>query len=149
MMKSADDILYEISMYGFSNGVEGLNIYQRHLFYFDEFLILVANGGGSGFIFNRSPVSSGETEHEVYIESFRFFGFVEIANDLEKYYVDYLDVVKKWIKNSKPDFEEMISRTDLEERRDTLSIRLEKLSREPENVYKWMNENLDKINLFN
>jgi hypothetical protein len=146
-MKAPEDILFEVSDYGFTNGVELLNDFQKHLFYFNEFVIYTNMGGGGGFIYNRSPDENGNTEHEVYINSFRFFGFNDIANDLEKYFIDYQKLIKKWIQYSKPNFESMLKHTNLEDTYEVLSGKLEKLSKEHDYVYQWINENYNKVKL--
>lgn len=137
-------IHFEIYDYAHKNGINNFSYEQKQLYYYIDFTIYVANGGVSGFLFNKSPSSSAENEYLPYIESFRFFNFFNLSDLIDLYQKKFIIVLKKYERNKQLIFNELYIDAGLEDLVDKIEKEVN-TTKMDEYIESWIFEN--KIDL--
>lgn len=98
-------LLYEKRL---NNDKLSLSTEQTHLFFYIDFVYFVENGGASGFVYNMTPTKIGDNYYQPYIDSFIFFGFVELAKLLDKYNENYNKALEIYANDKSQDFRSVL-----------------------------------------
>ena len=74
-----EEIWTQLYENGISIGLDLFNPFQKHLFYFIDFVYSVEMEGISGFLYNKSPSIYGENNYQPYINSLCFFNLQNLS----------------------------------------------------------------------
>lgn len=146
--KTSDDIWTEVYDNGCKNGVETLPFDLKQLWYYIDFTYYVDNGGPTGFLYNKSTTEDEFNNYfQPYIESWTFFGLLDLVRLVENYSDRYLEAAKDYNRNDKKDFDQYKMKFKVDEIVEELDPLIEKIVWTDKNqkVWNWLDENIDKL----
>jgi hypothetical protein len=134
--------LYDIGLRKYSV----LNSDQRHAFNYFDFIYSFENGGAIGFLYNTSPSHSGENLFQPYLDSWRFFGLGDLADNVEEYQNLYIKALRIYEEKIETDFKKIMQDVGLDKLEKRLKSEIEEVYR-LNKISKWLEENVDKLKL--
>jgi hypothetical protein len=145
---TSSEIWTEVYERGHKSSADTLSFELKKLWYYIDFTYYVDNGGATGFLHNMSPSEDQCADYfQPYIETWKFFGFTELAHVAEEYNDRYLKAVKEYNKNGKRDFEEHKRKLKIEELVNVLDPIITRIVWTDKNkmVWNWLDENNDRL----
>jgi hypothetical protein len=145
-----DEICEVVYEKGFIGGIEKLPFELKQLWHYIDFTIYVDNGGPTGFINNKSPTEDERSNYFLpYLESWKFFGLLELAHLVEEYNAKFLEAVRVYNLNGKQEFKKYEKEFGVGEIIQVLNPLIVKIVWTNKNriVWNWIDKNRDRLQI--
>jgi hypothetical protein len=138
-----NDIWHNLYQKGYSEGLSTFNTAQKHLWFYIDFTIYVANGGGEGFLYNHSPCEATDNHYQPFIDSFAFFGYKELAGKLSEYNILYASAIALYQNNVTKSLNDFLQEFDLQILNKEIVLAIEEIVKDETYIYRWIEEHKD------
>ena len=140
-----EDVWIQLYDKGINEGIEGFTHSQKCLYHYINFVYSVEMEGASGFLYNFSPSKAGDNEYQPFINSWRFFGYSELADLINNYNDLYLEAIEASQTNPSLDFDSNYHRYGLSDLKENIIQRVDDAASNNLKILDWVELNKEGL----